>query len=63
MVYGVYDIVAKVNGESMDKLKYIITEHIRRIDKVRTTLTMMVSNQNSSFVRVLLTFWSARSTI
>ncbi len=42
MVYGVYDIVAKVNGETMDKLKRIITEHIRRIDKVRTTLTMMV---------------------
>ena len=42
MVYGVYDIVAKVKGETMDKLKYIITEHIRRIDKVRTTLPMMV---------------------
>jgi len=42
MVYGVYDIVAKVKGETMDKLKHIITEHIRKIDKVRTTLTMMV---------------------
>lgn len=42
MVYGIYDIVAKVKGETMDKLKHIITEHIRRIDKVRTTLTMMV---------------------
>ncbi len=42
MVYGVYDIVAKVKGETMDKLKQIITEHIRRIDKVQTTLTMMV---------------------
>jgi DNA-binding Lrp family transcriptional regulator len=42
MVYGVYDIVAKVKAETMDKLKQIITEHIRRIDKVRTTLTMMV---------------------
>ena len=42
MVYGIYDIVAKVKGENMDKLKQIITEHIRRIDKVRTTLTMMV---------------------
>ena len=42
MVYGIYDIVAKVKGETMDKLKQIITEHIRRIDKVRTTLTMMV---------------------
>jgi len=42
MVYGIYDIVAKVKGETMDKLKHIITEQIRRIDKVRTTLTMMV---------------------
>jgi len=42
MVYGIYDVVAKVKGETMDKLKQIITEHIRRIDKVRTTLTMMV---------------------
>jgi DNA-binding Lrp family transcriptional regulator len=42
MVYGIYDIIAKVKGETMDTLKQIITEHIRRIDKVRTTLTMMV---------------------
>ena len=42
MVYGVYDIIAKVKGETMDTLKQIITEHIRRIDKVRTALTMMV---------------------
>jgi DNA-binding Lrp family transcriptional regulator len=42
MVYGVYDIVAKVKGGTMDKLKQIITERIRKIDKVRTSLTMMV---------------------
>jgi len=42
MVYGVYDIVAKVRGDTMDKLKQVITEHIRKIDKVRTSLTMMV---------------------
>lgn len=42
MVYGVYDIVAKVKGETMDELKQIITEHIQRIDKVRTTFTMIV---------------------
>jgi DNA-binding Lrp family transcriptional regulator len=42
MVYGLYDIVAKVKGETMDKLKQIITEHIRRIDKVQTSLTMLV---------------------
>ncbi len=41
-VYGVYDIIARVRAESMDKLKEIVTWRIRRIDKVRTTLTMMV---------------------
>jgi len=42
MVYGVYDVVAKVRAESMDKLKEIVTWHVRRLDKVRSTLTMIV---------------------
>ncbi len=41
-VYGVYDIVAKIEAETMDKLKDIVTWHIRRLDKVRSTLTMIV---------------------
>jgi len=43
IVYGVYDIVAKVNAKSMNHLNEIITWHIRKIDKVRTTLAMMVA--------------------
>jgi DNA-binding Lrp family transcriptional regulator len=42
LVYGVYDIVAKVEAESMDKLRETITWKIRRLDKVRSTLTMIV---------------------
>jgi len=42
MVYGVYDIVAKVAADSMDKLKEIITWKIRRLNKVKSTLTMIV---------------------
>ncbi|MCW3994873.1 MAG: Lrp/AsnC ligand binding domain-containing protein [Candidatus Bathyarchaeota archaeon] len=41
-VYGVYDIVARVKAETMDKLKEIVTWRIRRLDKVRSTLTMIV---------------------
>lgn len=41
LVYGVYDIVAKVEADTMDKLKEIITWNIRRLDKVRSTLTMI----------------------
>ncbi len=42
IVYGVYDIIAKIDAESMDKLKEIVTWHIRRLDKVRSTLTMII---------------------
>ena len=46
-VYGVYDIVAKIGAGSMDKLKEIVTWHIRRLDKVRSTLTMIVIEEPS----------------
>jgi DNA-binding Lrp family transcriptional regulator len=41
-VYGVYDIIASVKADTMDKLKEIVTWRIRRLDKVRSTLTMIV---------------------
>ena len=41
-VYGVYDIVARVKADTMDKLKEIVTWRVRRLDKVRSTLTMIV---------------------
>jgi DNA-binding Lrp family transcriptional regulator len=42
VVYGVYDVVAKIKAETMDKLKDIVTWHVRRLNKVRSTLTMIV---------------------
>jgi DNA-binding Lrp family transcriptional regulator len=42
MVYGVYDVVAEVKADTMDKLKEIVTYQVRRLDKVRSTLTMIV---------------------
>ena len=42
VTYGVYDIVAKVESDSMDDLKSVISHNIRRLDKVRSTLTMIV---------------------
>ena len=42
VVYGVYDIVARVEADSMEKVKETITWNIRRLDKVRSTLTMIV---------------------
>ncbi|HID80518.1 MAG TPA: Lrp/AsnC family transcriptional regulator [Ignisphaera sp.] len=42
IVYGVYDIVAKVEAETTEKLKEIVTSRIRKIPKVRSTLTMII---------------------
>jgi DNA-binding Lrp family transcriptional regulator len=41
-VYGIYDIVAKVEEDTMDKLKGVITSKVRKLNKVSSTLTMMV---------------------
>jgi DNA-binding Lrp family transcriptional regulator len=41
-VYGIYDIVVKIEAANADLLRTIITNKIRKIDKVQSTLTMMV---------------------
>jgi DNA-binding Lrp family transcriptional regulator len=41
-VYGIYDIVVKIEAANSDLLRTIITNKIRKIDKVQSTLTMMV---------------------
>lgn len=41
-VYGVYDIIAKVESKSMEQLKEVVTRNIRQISQVRSTQTMMV---------------------
>ena len=38
-VYGIYDVIAKVEADSMDELKGIITWKIRRLNGVRSTFT------------------------
>lgn len=43
IVYGVYDIIAKAEVETMGKLDEIVTSKIRRLGKVRSTLTTIVS--------------------
>lgn len=41
VVYGIYDIIARVEADTMDQIKDIITWKIRQLNKVRSTLTMM----------------------
>ena len=40
--YGIYDMIAEVEADSMDGLKEIITWKIRRLPGVRSTTTTIV---------------------
>jgi len=42
MVYGVYDMVVRVETDSMEELKNAVSWTIRRLDRVRSTMTMIV---------------------
>ena len=44
--YGVYDIVARVEAESWEKLKEIIISKIRQLANVRATLTIIVVEES-----------------
>ena len=41
-VYGVYDIILKISSDNVDNLRSTITNRIRKIASVQSTLTMMV---------------------
>ena len=39
--FGAYDVLAKVESEQVEALRETITWKIRKIDKIRSTLTLM----------------------
>jgi DNA-binding Lrp family transcriptional regulator len=41
-VYGIYDIIAKVESDTMDKVRKIITWKLRKLKGVKSTLTIIV---------------------
>ncbi len=45
--FGAYDILAKVESEQVEKLRETITWKVRKIPKIRSTLTLMgIEGQN-----------------
>ncbi|TRO47714.1 Lrp/AsnC family transcriptional regulator [Candidatus Bathyarchaeota archaeon] len=43
--YGVYDLITKIKAETMDKLKEMVTQRIRTLTKVRSTLTLIMMEE------------------
>ena len=45
--FGAYDILAKVDSKTVEKLRETITWKIRKIQRIRSTLTLMgIEGQN-----------------
>ena len=42
VLYGVYDVIARVEADTMENLKNTVSWKIRHLEKVRSTLTMIV---------------------
>ncbi len=47
-VYGVYDIILKLSSNDAENLRSIITNKIRKISKIQSTLTMMVIEEQEN---------------
>jgi len=40
-LYGIYDVLTEVEADSMDRIKEIVFTKIRRLENVRTTITLI----------------------
>jgi len=45
VAYGVYDLIAKVKADTMEKLKNTVTNRIRAIPSVRSSLTLIMMEE------------------
>jgi DNA-binding Lrp family transcriptional regulator len=44
-LWGVYDIIANIKAENMEKLKSIVTKKISKIAKINSKLTMLIDEK------------------
>lgn len=44
LVYGTFDIIAKVHTESLEKLREFISSKTRKLDNVVSTIILIVAN-------------------
>jgi len=50
-LWGIYDIIANVKAESMEELKFIITQHIEKIGKINSKLTMITARKPANIIQ------------
>ncbi len=43
--YGVYDVITKIKADTMEKLKDLVSHQVRTLNKVRSTLTLIMMEE------------------
>ncbi len=51
--FGSFDMIAKLEADSEEKLKQIITKSIRKVPKIRATITLMAKDKEEFFGKSL----------
>ena len=46
--YGVYDIIARIESDSQSQLAHIISDQIRKISNINSTLTLLPTEEHKS---------------
>lgn len=40
-LYGIYDLIIEMEAETMDKVKGVVFNKVRRLDNVKSTITLL----------------------
>lgn len=48
---GTYDIIARVHSDTEEKLKELVSERIRRIDRIIGTVTVIIAKEIENWER------------
>ena len=40
-LYGIYDIIIEMEADTMDKIKEVVFNKVRRLDNVKSTITLL----------------------
>ena len=44
-LWGIYDIIANINADSLEKLRNIITKGIGQVEKINSKLTIVITEK------------------
>ena len=57
-LWGVYDIIANVKAENLEKIKFIITKRIAKIAKINSKVTMLIDEKSAATLQEQVFFES-----